>query len=388
MGFLEGGGIFVHVEMMRSYQERIFLVILGLSTGLCCAGQKSYSSGGGHSYSSHSSSSHSSGSGGGRSSSSGSSHSSGGASSSRSSGSTGSKSFSSGSGKSYGSGSNFSDNNRKGYSSSKSYSSGSGKALNSAPTKDRVPVTPAPRKDNAGSSGLTFDTTSARARKEEASKEQFTKFKQSQSPPPVSPNNGPAPSSPFSNPDRGYRHPVYVPDPEIIRTRPTRVYNVYHYYNTRPWITYRDPYSSFFWWWLLDRALDDRAWWAYHHRYDMDPARYAEEAAAIAGLGFTAYKMRPGRGPEQDLESVRMMRKAVGPDFDLMVDAHTWWRMGDSSYSAETVDQMAQQLAKYDAAWLEEPLPPDDHEAYLALREKDYLSIAGGEHDSEVDSLR
>ena len=39
------------------------------------------------------------------------------------------------------------------------------------------------------------------------------------------------------------------------------------------------------------------------------------------------------------------MRKAVGPDFDLMIDAHTWWRMGDRSYSAETVDQMARDLA-------------------------------------------
>ena len=117
----------------------------------------------------------------------------------------------------------------------------------------------------------------------------------------------------------------------------------------------------------------------------MDPVQYAEEATAIAGLGFSAYKMRPGRGPEQDLESVRLMRKAVGPDFELMVDAHTWWRMGDRSYSAETVDQMAQDLATYDAAWLEEPLPPDDHEAYRVLREKDYLPVASGEHEPNED---
>jgi hypothetical protein len=37
---------------------------------------------------------------------------------------------------------------------------------------------------------------------------------------------------------------------------------------------YHDPYGSLFWWWLLDRSIDDQAWWAYHHRYDMDPARY------------------------------------------------------------------------------------------------------------------
>jgi hypothetical protein len=39
-------------------------------------------------------------------------------------------------------------------------------------------------------------------------------------------------------------------------------------------VIYHDPYNSLFWWWLLDRSLDDRAYWAYHHRYDMDPMRY------------------------------------------------------------------------------------------------------------------
>jgi len=33
--------------------------------------------------------------------------------------------------------------------------------------------------------------------------------------------------------------------------------------------------------------------------------------------------MRPALGPEKDLETVRLMRKAAGPDFDLMVDAPT-----------------------------------------------------------------
>ncbi|MGH9720990.1 MAG: mandelate racemase/muconate lactonizing enzyme family protein [Bryobacteraceae bacterium] len=117
----------------------------------------------------------------------------------------------------------------------------------------------------------------------------------------------------------------------------------------------------------------------------MAPEGYAEEAATMAGLGFSAYKMRPGMGPDKDLETVRLMRKAVGPDFDLMVDAHTWWRMGDRSYSADTVDQMARELATLDAAWLEEPMPPDDHEAYLRLTEKDYLPIASGEHEPNED---
>ena len=113
----------------------------------------------------------------------------------------------------------------------------------------------------------------------------------------------------------------------------------------------------------------------------MPPEKYAAEATAVADLGFRAYKMRPALGPEQDLETVRLMRQAVGADFDLMVDAHTWWRMGDRSYSFETVEQMAKEMGEYNIAWLEEPLPPDDHESYLRLKEKDYVLLASGEHE-------
>jgi L-alanine-DL-glutamate epimerase-like enolase superfamily enzyme len=113
----------------------------------------------------------------------------------------------------------------------------------------------------------------------------------------------------------------------------------------------------------------------------MSPEEYAAEASAIAKLGFRAYKMRPALGPDKDMESVRLMRQAVGPDFDLMVDAHTWWRMGDRSYSFHTVEQLARYMAGYRIAWLEEPLPPDDHTAYLKLKEKDVVPLAAGEHE-------
>ncbi len=113
----------------------------------------------------------------------------------------------------------------------------------------------------------------------------------------------------------------------------------------------------------------------------MAPERLAEEAAAIGELGFRAYKMRAALGPEQDVDSVRRMRQAVGPDFDLMVDAHTWWRMGDRNYPAEAVERVAEQLGEYNVAWLEEPLPPDDHEAYRRLKELGSVPLASGEHE-------
>jgi L-alanine-DL-glutamate epimerase-like enolase superfamily enzyme len=113
----------------------------------------------------------------------------------------------------------------------------------------------------------------------------------------------------------------------------------------------------------------------------MPPQAYAAEAASIKEMGFRAYKMRPALGPEQDLETVGLMREAVGAGFDLMVDAHTWWRMGDRSYSPETVEQLAAGMGALDIAWLEEPLPPDDHAAYLRLKEKDLAPLASGEHE-------
>jgi len=122
----------------------------------------------------------------------------------------------------------------------------------------------------------------------------------------------------------------------------------------------------------------------------MEPEKYAEEARAVMDMGFPAYKMRPGIGPEKDLEAVALMREAVGPDAGLMVDAHTWWRMGDKSYSFETIAKLVGDMKDYHPVWLEEPLPPDNHAAYRKLRERSNVKLASGEHeqdDSGFDDL-
>jgi hypothetical protein len=196
-------------------------------------------------------------------------------------GSSSSRSFNSGSGKSYSSGSLWNDQSRHSYSSGKSYSS--------------------------SWSQFSFDTAAARARKEMASKQDFTRFKDAQRPPPIPVTDTPraasdtyrvrsAPSSSW-----GYYHtPIYVPTPDVFSTRRVRIYNVFNPYYTRPVVIYHDPYSSFFWWWLLDRSLDDRAWWAYSHRYDMDPARYQALLAADQQLELRLAQLeaqQPARDP-------------------------------------------------------------------------------------------
>jgi L-alanine-DL-glutamate epimerase-like enolase superfamily enzyme len=117
------------------------------------------------------------------------------------------------------------------------------------------------------------------------------------------------------------------------------------------------------------------------------PQGIADEAASLAAYGFTAYKFRPSQGPEQDLATVQRIRETAGPGLELMVDAHTWWRMGDRNYPEATVHELAREFGRYNIAWLEEPLPPSDHAAYTRLRALRDVPLAAGEHEPDDAGL-
>ena len=67
-------------------------------------------------------------------------------------------------------------------------------------------------------------------------------------------------------------------------------------------------------------------------------------------------------------------RRAVGPACPLMVDAWMEW-------DVETTLAVAERLASFDIAWIEEPLPADDLRGYAELAERCPVPIAGGEHE-------
>ena len=116
----------------------------------------------------------------------------------------------------------------------------------------------------------------------------------------------------------------------------------------------------------------------------MSPEKYAEEASAVRDMGFSAYKMRPGAGPAEDLRTLEEMRSAVGPDMGIMVDAHTWWRMGDKNYSSDTVMELSASMRQFNPCWLEEPFPPEDHGAYKNLKATGNVTVATGEHEQDL----
>jgi L-alanine-DL-glutamate epimerase-like enolase superfamily enzyme len=95
------------------------------------------------------------------------------------------------------------------------------------------------------------------------------------------------------------------------------------------------------------------------------------KAAEASGWGGVKLKIgKPTAG--EDLERLTAVREAVGPRFDLMVDAN------QSMTAAEAIRRAAA-FAPVDLFWLEEPLPADDVSGHARLAASTPVPIAVGE---------
>lgn len=99
---------------------------------------------------------------------------------------------------------------------------------------------------------------------------------------------------------------------------------------------------------------------------------FAEESTAIIAKGYKATKMKIGIDPKTDLELIETVRRSIGDDIDLMVDAN-------HAYTTREAIQMGREMEKLGVAWFEEPVAPEDHQGYKAMCDALDLNIAGGE---------
>src|SRR5438105_5086164 len=90
--------------------------------------------------------------------------------------------------------------------------------------------------------------------------------------------------------------------------------------------------------------------------------------------GYKAIKMQVAHVGDlrTDLDNVRRMREAVGPEIDIMIDVNMGW-------TADVAIQMGRKFEHYDVYWLEEPVVADDFKGYMRVAEALDLRIVGGE---------
>jgi L-alanine-DL-glutamate epimerase-like enolase superfamily enzyme len=91
-------------------------------------------------------------------------------------------------------------------------------------------------------------------------------------------------------------------------------------------------------------------------------------------LGYRAIKMQMAHTDDLrgDVDNVRRMREALGPDVAIMIDVNQGW-------TADTAIVMGRKIEPYDVYWLEEPVPADDFKGYMRVAEALPIRIVGGE---------
>ena len=98
------------------------------------------------------------------------------------------------------------------------------------------------------------------------------------------------------------------------------------------------------------------------------------KAKHYVAQGYKAIKMQVAHIGDlrTDLDNVRRMRDAVGPDIDIMIDVNMGW-------SADVAITMGRKFEEFDVYWLEEPVLADDYAGYLRCAEALDMRVVGGE---------
>jgi L-alanine-DL-glutamate epimerase-like enolase superfamily enzyme len=107
-----------------------------------------------------------------------------------------------------------------------------------------------------------------------------------------------------------------------------------------------------------------------------------DEAVKLLDAGYTALKMKVGRPDSlDDRRRVEAVRKVIGDEVLLMVDANQKWDLMQACHAAQLLQDM-------NLSWLEEPLHPDDIRSHRILSQRTSIPIALGEHVYTTQSFR
>ena len=114
--------------------------------------------------------------------------------------------------------------------------------------------------------------------------------------------------------------------------------------------------------------------------YSMD--ELLAEASAYVQHGFTMVKMKVGSADlKRDVERVRAVRKQLGDDVKLMVDAN-------QAFTPHRAIAFARQVEDQDIFWFEEPVSKDDLDGYCQVASSIEIPVATGEREYSLGAFR
>jgi L-alanine-DL-glutamate epimerase-like enolase superfamily enzyme len=99
-----------------------------------------------------------------------------------------------------------------------------------------------------------------------------------------------------------------------------------------------------------------------------EPPRMAEKAKLYQKQGFKAIKVKLGTGKDEDIQRVKQIRKAIGEDLPIRIDANQGW-------DYNTAVLILRALESYGIQYCEQPLAHWDYENMRRLREKTSIAI-------------
>ena len=102
------------------------------------------------------------------------------------------------------------------------------------------------------------------------------------------------------------------------------------------------------------------------------PESMEQTAREFIADGVKIIKVKLGKNGEEDIERIRRIRNAVGPEIGLRVDANQGWGYDEA---IKTLNEIAQ----YDIQYCEQPIPKDLDELLPALRKASKVKIMADE---------
>ena len=112
------------------------------------------------------------------------------------------------------------------------------------------------------------------------------------------------------------------------------------------------------------------------------PSAMVEHALEIQARGFPAVKVKVGTTPTEDIERIRRIREAIGPDLPLRIDANQGW-------DAVTATQALHGMEMFGIQYCEQPVPVWDFKSMAAVRAVTTIPIMADESVfDEHDALK